>query len=401
MAIDWKFTTKAALLFLLSLLAISYGCSVDRASKLSQGWPATTGKILGSEVKEEHHYVGPGSSSVNFRAWIRYEYQVDGHTYTSDKFSYSGSRSKSGKRGKRLATELAAEYHPGRTVEVFYNPAAPWQACLKPGRTSDGTVLIILGSLGLLWFVVYVGGHFLDRSLGLRDGPLARKTGGGEGQLEPTGDANGRPVLPVSWQETIPSPTAAYPVLVTIALTLFWFGLPLVVRLFIFPDSLAPQQVPGYLAYLLTNPPLHWLLPLAAITTIGVFAFNRAKIRIHAGVLHLPPRSRYQPRNIASEDIVHCAPREYAYPFWQLLLPRPRGVFGAEIVKVLGYRGPGLIVSYHPEKYGYGRLASILTDSSPVEEKEVVLVHFPCRQPELLCAMLGKNTDPAPPTGEG
>jgi hypothetical protein len=83
----------------------------------------------------------------------------------------------------------------------------------------------------------------------------------------------------------------------------------------------------------------------------------------------------------------------YAYPILVHLFPGSRrGVNGAEIISVIGYRGPGILLRYNPEKYGVDRLKGILDNSGLVDKSESVLVHFPCRNPSRICSLVHSSS---------
>ena len=112
----------------------------------SQNWPTTRGKIIKSRIAGAKRIIGR-------RAFIKYEYFVEGNRYISSQISYTliiGDYSG--------AIEILREYPEGKTVTVYYNPDNFMDAVLKTeisGRISWLFILsvlaIIVGLRGLRW----------------------------------------------------------------------------------------------------------------------------------------------------------------------------------------------------------------------------------------------------------
>ncbi|PXF60142.1 MAG: hypothetical protein C4B58_01230 [Deltaproteobacteria bacterium] len=112
----------------------------------SQNWPTTQGKIIKSRIAGAKRIIGR-------RAFIKYEYSVDGKHYVSSQISYTliiGDYSG--------AIEILREYPEGKIVTVHYNPDNLMDAVLKTeisGRLAWLFILsvlaIILGLRGLKW----------------------------------------------------------------------------------------------------------------------------------------------------------------------------------------------------------------------------------------------------------
>jgi len=89
----------------------------------STRWPRVKGKLLRAWVERtdsEYAYYSPR---------VSYEYEVGGIIHRSNALWLSGDKSML--RGR--AEKFAARYTPGATVDVWYDPAKPIRATLKPG----------------------------------------------------------------------------------------------------------------------------------------------------------------------------------------------------------------------------------------------------------------------------
>jgi hypothetical protein len=93
----------------------------------AQSWPTAEGKVLESKLREVRD-----DDSRTWGVHIVYEYCVNGETYRSDVWRLeAGSSSFTGN-----AEKVIARYPAGSTVPVFYNPDAPQDALLEPGKMS-------------------------------------------------------------------------------------------------------------------------------------------------------------------------------------------------------------------------------------------------------------------------
>lgn len=112
-----------------------------------KSWPTVEGLVVDSKVAGE----------LSYHPEVRYEYEVDGRTYDG-----TSTLLVPGFGGKRRRDEVAlkeiANYWPGRTVTVHYNPADPSVSLLLTrlkwsvyGQLGFGGTLFVLGFLVLLW----------------------------------------------------------------------------------------------------------------------------------------------------------------------------------------------------------------------------------------------------------
>jgi len=89
-------------------------------------------KILVSEVSQINQRDETTTGPVRtYRPRIRYQYEVDGNTYQSTRFSYLAP-AYSGREG---AQEIVDRYPVGSRHTAYYNPAAPSEAVLHRSVT--------------------------------------------------------------------------------------------------------------------------------------------------------------------------------------------------------------------------------------------------------------------------
>lgn len=117
-------------------------------------WPSAPGVVVGGELRTlisvQAFVLSQGGLHPRAEPRIEYEYQVDGHTYRSDKVRM-GTWSLS----VRDAAQVIRNYAPGVPVTVYYDPADPQHAVLdRTGGGEWGGLLVGMGcaaiGLGLL-----------------------------------------------------------------------------------------------------------------------------------------------------------------------------------------------------------------------------------------------------------
>ena len=88
-------------------------------------WPTAQGKVLESRLREDQD-----SEGKTWAVYIQYEYWANGDTWCSDVWRLeAGSSSFTGAMEK-----VIARYPAGSSVTVYYNPDAPNDAMLEPGK---------------------------------------------------------------------------------------------------------------------------------------------------------------------------------------------------------------------------------------------------------------------------
>lgn len=108
-------------------------------NRQAKRWPAVEGVIIASTLEPS----SDGENSVR----IVYQYTVNGHSFTSSQFSYTGLSNAPPAQKRRIA-----QYPRGRRVPVFYDPQKPSRAVLERG---ESFAWIYLGLIGVLF--VYAG----------------------------------------------------------------------------------------------------------------------------------------------------------------------------------------------------------------------------------------------------
>ena len=143
--IDWShFLTHGGLAYLVLAVIcfVGAGFTLSNSSGL-ETWPNTQGIVTMSYVD---HGI-PDTSQRNTRYQFSYEYQVDGKTYRSDRYSYAsvgGNQSEGVKR-----------FNKGDKVTVFYNPDDPSSATLI--KQGPGLFVYLILVLGLGFLLMAIG----------------------------------------------------------------------------------------------------------------------------------------------------------------------------------------------------------------------------------------------------
>jgi hypothetical protein len=133
---------------IIALLLLRAGLRGRRLAAASKTWPATTGKVLSSEVEARRSSSSTGGYNTSYYPMIFYEYQVDGQIHRSNTLILGGEVGGPVSR----AQQKVMVYPPGSSVQVYYNPDNHQQATLEQGSSLSGiligvAVLIILGLL--------------------------------------------------------------------------------------------------------------------------------------------------------------------------------------------------------------------------------------------------------------
>ena len=120
---------------------------------VSQGWPATEGTILYHRFLGQKFKEYDGDYYTNVEVSIRYQYTVNGISYTSLSINSIDTPF------NLYPSSYASRYPVGEDVIVYYNPKSPSEAVLEPGfvnvfKAFDVFSYIIFG-LGI--YFVYLG----------------------------------------------------------------------------------------------------------------------------------------------------------------------------------------------------------------------------------------------------
>ncbi len=106
----------------------------------SQNWPATTGTVLATGTTEVRQL---RSALPAWRPRVTYAYAVDGTAFTSDRIDFGAMPSLD---REWLESSLREKFPPGKTLPVYYDPARPQNAVLRPGSDNSLWIYIILGA---------------------------------------------------------------------------------------------------------------------------------------------------------------------------------------------------------------------------------------------------------------
>lgn len=135
--------------------AIAYAWWLNQRAGVVASWPRTQGEVLESRVERERSSSTHGST-ITFAPRIRYQYEVQGRSFTSDRIAVGGTLDTS---SKKRAAERTRRWPVGAKVPVFYNPRDPSEAYLKPDAESVwliGAIGAVVGLVGL-GFAGFIG----------------------------------------------------------------------------------------------------------------------------------------------------------------------------------------------------------------------------------------------------
>ncbi len=139
----------AVLGLLYGLIRIVVGVFEWRKAVASRSWPTVEARVLSTEVKN-----GWGGRSVTYVPVVRYEYSIDGRTYTSEKLTVMHKAM----MAKAADAEKYIERFPvGLTVKAYHRPGKPEEAVLQVGDADEAYASFFYGGLSvaigllLLW----------------------------------------------------------------------------------------------------------------------------------------------------------------------------------------------------------------------------------------------------------
>jgi hypothetical protein len=135
----------AIALLVISCGALAAGWGHVKTARRMRGFATTRGTVIGRELAtltggEREGRWGTGGG---YRPQVIYTYEVDGETFTSNRWSYAARGFK-----KRIAEQQLAAVPD--EVDVHYDPAAPHEAYLQTNTPTVGYLLLAGGVLGVL-----------------------------------------------------------------------------------------------------------------------------------------------------------------------------------------------------------------------------------------------------------
>ncbi|MFZ6021563.1 MAG: DUF3592 domain-containing protein [Chloroflexota bacterium] len=141
-------------------LILRYQKNKQKAQQ-SVNWPTTSGRVIESRISEHESEDEDGHTTSTYAPLVRFEYQVAGVTYTSDRM---GVGSKIAISNRKKVEQQIAAYPEGKLIRVYYNPQNPAEAVLETRLTSKAELVagIILIVVGLSILCLGVGGILLS-----------------------------------------------------------------------------------------------------------------------------------------------------------------------------------------------------------------------------------------------
>ena len=139
------------------LILSIWGAREWQSALSSKDWPTVSGTVVHSELKKRLKARRPGQKShqsrTQFTPEIRYDYTVEGQSFTGDRVSYGDYSSSNEAQMKAVV----AQYPVGKSVTVFYDPEDPSSSLLESGFgwtpvaiSALGGVFAIVGGMTLL-----------------------------------------------------------------------------------------------------------------------------------------------------------------------------------------------------------------------------------------------------------
>jgi hypothetical protein len=122
-------------------LAFGGGRSLYRAWS-SERWPVAQAKVISSSVDKLRT-----RRSVSFMPRVKYEYSVDGKSYTADTLAFGAGISAGALED---ANDYVHHYPVGASVQIHYSPDEAAVACLDCGKVGIPDYIVAAGGAGLL-----------------------------------------------------------------------------------------------------------------------------------------------------------------------------------------------------------------------------------------------------------
>lgn len=137
----------------LTLTAILLLQKQSEIAAASAAWPTVSAQIIDSRLEQRFSQQKEGSHD-EWKAVIRYRYQINGQTFESQQRRFPETGFSQNQAGEAA---IAARYPTGSTVTAYVNPSQPQQACLEAGRHwsvwvgQAMTLAICVFSLWMAW----------------------------------------------------------------------------------------------------------------------------------------------------------------------------------------------------------------------------------------------------------
>jgi hypothetical protein len=135
------------LFILIGLIALGVGVMNLVRSLRCESWPTVEGVIESADMQSQTG----GEEGITYSADISYAYQVAGKHYAGQRVAF-GARSASSSRAQRVLDRFPV----GKKVSVHYSPGDPQLAVLEPGIHGGTGVCFGVGTVFLLFGVVFL-----------------------------------------------------------------------------------------------------------------------------------------------------------------------------------------------------------------------------------------------------
>jgi hypothetical protein len=114
----------------------------------SAEWSSTSGVVTRSSITAAHFSRGHFSGYI---PKVEYRYAVDGHQFTGTRITFHLDETI---YRKGYAESWVTQYPTGKVVSVYYDPAAPSSAVLRPGMQSEQRWIFYAGIGYMVIFAV-------------------------------------------------------------------------------------------------------------------------------------------------------------------------------------------------------------------------------------------------------
>lgn len=140
----------AAIFFLIGLAAMLHGLRSKKRAQTTSSWTPTEARIVSSKVSVQRGMTDDEHPATKFYSpSIRYEYAVQGLTYTSWNYLLIDVNFP-----KAEAEAIAASYPAGGRAIAYVDPANPRNAVLKPGLEGNEGQYNVMAIAGAMFMAV-------------------------------------------------------------------------------------------------------------------------------------------------------------------------------------------------------------------------------------------------------
>ena len=129
------------------VLVLVYGGWQGSKGNAAAHWPTTTGKILEASLYQSNTWNDHFGTEGTYIPKLRYSYKVDGVTYEGHNQTLSAGVFTFffDKVSRAEAHAVIDPYNTGDVVTVYYDPADPAMAVLRPGASTESKWSVVTG----------------------------------------------------------------------------------------------------------------------------------------------------------------------------------------------------------------------------------------------------------------